>query len=407
MLALAWLGIAVVLLVTSATAAFPRENAFLGLALAGWLYCATFERATLRELWREHRLPIASAALVVASMFATGWVLQATKPGRLYFPQPAQTGLLLCIAPLAVLLRRPLHLRIVTAALAALTLWHLLALPVEAMTGHKWSWHVPDLLPRPLGPLNYQASGLAWQAYYFPGLYLGAFYLAAGAIGEERVFGGPRFTPRTWLVASLAWALAVACVQSRSALAGALAASLLGFVAFGQRRNARWWLVVATVSLAGAALFWYLFSENKSGPGLRWVYLVEYLKRSFDAGWVWTGRGYTIHPDPSIQVPGWQYLHHSHNDIAQVFFAWGLPTLILYLLFWFALARLALRAWRQARYWPVLSLVAVGPNLLTDLGFHHFEKVAFIALLAGMLMANRETARCRSTVLAVGQGKRA
>jgi hypothetical protein len=387
MLALAWLGIAVVLLVTSATAAFPRETAFLGLALAGWLYCATFERDALRSVWREHKLLIAGAALAALSMFVTGWVLQAAKPGRLYLPQPPQVGLLLCIAPLAVLLRRPRHLRLVSGVLAAVTLWHLVALPVEAITGHKWSWHVPDLLSRPLGPLNYQASGLAWQAYYFPGLYLGAFYLAAGAIGEERVFGGWRFTPRRWLVASLAWSLAVACVQSRSALAGTLAASLLGFIAFGQRRNARWWLAVVTVALAGAALFWYLFSENKSGPGLRWVYLLEYLKRSFDAEWVWTGRGYTIFPDPTIQVPGWQYLHHAHNDIAQVFFAWGLPTVTLYLVFWFALVRLALRAWREGRYWPVLSLVAVGPNLVTDLGFHHFEKVAFVTLLAGMLMA--------------------
>jgi len=387
MLALAWLVLAVVLLCTSATAAFPREHSFLGLAGAGWLYCATFERDTLRAVWREHRLLIASAALVAVAMFAGGWILRALKPDRLHFSQPAQTGLLLCLAPLAVLLRDRFRLRVVIGILAALTAWHLVALPLEAVAGLKVSWHSPDLLPRQLGPLNYQASGLAWQAYYFPGLYLGAFYLAAGAIGEERVFGPQRFNARTWLIASLAWALAVACVQSRSALAGTLAASLLGFIAFGKRRSTRVWLVAGGVALAGAALFWLLFSQNKSGPGLRWAYLVEYLKRSFDAEWVWTGRGYTIFPDPSIQVPGLQWLHHAHNDVAQVFFTWGLPTLAAYLVFWFALLRLALRAWREQRYWPLLALVAVGPNLLTDLGFHHFEKAAFIALWAAMLMA--------------------
>ncbi len=383
-----WLAIFLALCVTFASPAPPGPQAYPLLALAGLAYCVAFLRERLADLFRRHRLIFSALLLMVTGIVVSELVALAREATRASAPLPAQVGMLLCIAPLAVLLQDRGRMRLATAALAAVCLWHFFAMPVEAVSGVKWSWYGIDLLPRQLGPLNYQASGLAWQAYYFPGLFVPVFYLVCGAVLERQVWGGWYFTSRNWLLASVLWLVPVACVQSRSAFAGALAASLVGFVALRKRRDARVWVVAGLLALAGVAVFLYLFSENKSGPGLRWAYFKLFIVESLRWPWTLVGRGYTIYPDPSMQVPGLQFLHHSHNDIAQVLFTWGLPTALAYLAFWYGMVHLVYtHFWKHGEYWPALALIAAAPNMITDLGFHHYEKVGFIVLWAGYCLA--------------------
>jgi hypothetical protein len=383
-----WLAIVVLLAVTTASPAPPRPEAFPMLAVAGMLYCFTFQRRALFAVLRGHRLIFWALLLMIGTICVSELAALARDPSRAAEPLPAQVGLLLCIAPLATFLQDARRMRMVVLAFAALCLWHLFAMPIEAVTGAKVSWHGIDVLPRQLGPLNYQASGLAWQAYYFPGLFLPLFYLACGAVLERGILGPWRFTPRNWLVLSVLWLVPVASVQSRSAFAGALAATIVGLLVQRKGRHPRLWLVAGVLALAGVATFWYLFSENKSGPGLRWAYVKLYVVEALRWPWTLVGRGYTIMPDTSMQVPGLQWLHHSHNDIAQVLFTWGVPTTLAYLAFWFGLLRLVwLRFWKQGEYWPALALIAAAPNMITDLGFHHYEKAAFMVLLAGFCLA--------------------
>lgn len=383
-----WLAIVIALAATSASPAPPIPHAFPALAMAGVLYCFVFQRAAWFGLLREHRLIFSALLAMIAAIVVSELVALARDASRPAEPLPAQVGMLLCIAPLAIFLQDARRMSMVVLAFATLCLWHFVAMPIEAVTGAKLSWHGIDLLPRPLGPLNYQASGLAWQAYYFPGLFLPLFYLVCGAVLERHAIGRWQFTPRSWLTLSVLWLIPVAAVQSRSALAGALAATLVGLLVQGKGRHPRLWLASGVLALVGVAVFWYLFSENKSGPGLRWAYLKLYIVESLRWPWTLVGRGYTIFPDTSMQVPGLQWLHHSHNDIAQVLFTWGLPTALAYLAFWFGLLRLIwLRFWKQGEYWPALALIAAAPNMVTDLGFHHYEKAVFMALLAGFCLA--------------------
>ncbi|MDB5870977.1 MAG: hypothetical protein JWQ07_419 [Ramlibacter sp.] len=383
-----WLAVFVALGVTLASPMPAQPGAYPLLAFAGLLYCGAFQRESLLHLLRRHRLIFGSLLLMIAAIVVSELAALARDAGRAAAPLPAQVGLLLCLAPFAVLLQDSRRMRFVTGVFVALCLWHLVAMPVEAVSGAKVSWHGIDLLPRHLGPLNYQASGLAWQAYYFPGLFMPLFYLAAGAILERQVWGRWEFNPRTWLVASVLWLLPVACVQSRSAFAGALAATLVGLLAARKRRDARFWLAIGAVALVGVAVFWYLFSDNKSGPGLRWAYFKLFIAESLRWPWTLVGRGYTIYPDPQMQVPGLQFLQHSHNDIAQVLFTWGVPTALAYLAFWAGLLQLIYkRFWKQGEYWPALALIAAAPNMVTDLGFHHYEKAVFMVLLAGFCLA--------------------
>ena len=68
----------------------------------------------------------------------------------------------------------------------AVCAWHFVAMPVEAVSGAKLTWHESSAaMPRSAGPLNFQASGLALQPYFFSGLFAGAlaaslFYFLAG-----------------------------------------------------------------------------------------------------------------------------------------------------------------------------------------------------------------------------------
>jgi len=121
---------------------------------------------------------------------------------------------------------------------------------------------------------------------------------------------------------------------------------------------------------------------------LRLAYLGLYLQKAIDPAWIATGRSLYLETDPQMMVPGMTMLHHSHNDIAQIFYSWGLPGLAAYLAFWIALVRLAwTRFVAHGEWWPACALVALFPNMVTDLGFQHYEKAAFLVLLAAFCLA--------------------
>jgi hypothetical protein len=386
--AAAWLALFYLLVFVGATPAPPAAQAFPALALAGLLYGLAFEREALRDLLTEHRLLLGAAlALVAGIVAAEGWMAWAGLR-RMPGPLPAQVGLFLCLAPLALVLRQHRLQQASALLFAAFCVWHLFALPGEAVLGGRLGWHDMALIPRPWGAYTYQAAGLAWQVYFFPGLFLPLFFMALGLAAQERLWPSVSIPPRVRFGLGLLWAGAVTALQSRSAFAGALAATLLGGMASMPWRTLKTRLQLAFAALAGMTLYWLLFSASKSPAGLRWAYLQLYLQRSLEWPWIVSGRSYSVVADGGMAVPGLEFLPHSHNDLLQVLFSWGLPVLACYGVFWFALLRLAWRDyWRQGRHWPLLAFVAVLPSLVTDLGLHHYEKAAFMVLLAGLCMA--------------------
>lgn len=401
-----WLGGFLYLAFKGATVAPPPNAALFALALLGAAFLVAFARPRIRELWREHRgLLVAVLALAAAILWSEAFgAWRGEAPPH---PLPPQAALLLCLPLLALFLLDERNLRNVVIVFAIACLWHFVAMPLEAVWGLKVSWHRIELLPRDAGPLHYQASGLAWQAYYFPGLFLPLFYLAWGPVFEQRVLAGWRPPRRTMLALPLLWLVPALCVQSRSAFAGAMAAALLAIIGASRTRRLRTWLAVAVLALFAAVIYWHLFAENKSGADLRIAYFKLYVREAFDWSWIATGRSYYLDPDLRMMVPGMQMLQHSHNDIAQIVFSWGLPGLLAYLAFWVALVRLVYtRFVAQGEYWPACALVALFPNMVTDLGFQHYEKAAFLVLLAAMCMACAVRPRRQSGVTGGAQNVR-
>jgi hypothetical protein len=370
------------------TTVLPPDNVGLwALAVSGTLWFGMFERERFARLAREH------AGLLITVLLLAAAILFSEAIGKLRgeappHPLPPQAALLLCLPPLALLLDDAANLRGVVIVFAAFCLYHFVAMPLEATTGLKVSWHPIDLLPRDAGPLHYQASGLAWQAYYFPGLFLPLFWLAWGPVYEHRVFPSWARSRRAMLALPLLWLIPAASVQSRSAFAGQLAAALLAIAASSRTRRLRTWLALALLAALAAAIYWELFAQNKSGAALRIAYFKHYMRAALDWHWIATGRSFYLDPDLRMMVPGMQMLQHSHNDIAQIFYSWGLPGLATYIAFWVALVRLVFtRFVRQGEYWPACALVALFPNMVTDLGFQQHEKAAFLVLLAGTCLA--------------------
>lgn len=365
----------------------PNNPGLWALVASGNAWFAAFERDRLARLAREHAGLLATVLSLAAAILwseAIGKWRGEAPPHAL----PAQAALLLCVPPLALLLADERNLRAVVALFAAFCLYHFFAMPLEATTGLKVSWHPIQLLPRDAGLLHYQASGLAWQAYYFPGLFLPLFWLAWGPVYEHRVPASWSLSRRAMLVLPLLWLVPAACVQSRSAFAGQLAAALLAIAASSRTRRLRTWLAIALLAALAGAIYWELFAQNKSGADLRIAYFKHYMRAALDWHWIATGRSYYLDPDLRMMVPGMQMLQHSHNDIAQVFYSWGLPGLAAYVAFWVALVRLVFtRFVRHGEYWPACALVALFPNMVTDLGFQHYEKAAFLVLLTGTCLA--------------------
>jgi hypothetical protein len=372
-----------------ATVAPPSNAALYALAASGAAYFALFEPAQVKRLMQEQRAVLTAAcvlALAILVSEAAGKLRGLAPP----HPLPPQAGLLLCLPALALFLMDSRNLRAVVALFCAVCAWHFVALPIEAVLGAKLSWHPTELLPRVAGPLKYQAAGLAWQAYYFPGLFLPLFYLAWGPIHEKRVFPDLPVSRRTLLALPFVWLIPAACVQSRSAFAGAMCAALLALIASSRTRQLRTWLAAGLLALFAAGIYWYLFAENKSGAELRIAYFKLYMSDALELPWLATGRSFYLDPDPRMAVPGMIPLQHSHNDIAQIVYSWGLPGLLAYIGFWAALLKLVYtRYWVNGEYWPASALIALFPSMVTDLGFQHYEKAAFLVLLTAFCLALR------------------
>ena len=383
-----WLAAFLYLAFKGATMAPPSNAGLYALAASGAIYFALFEPAQVKRLMREHRAVLTGAfVLAVAILLSEAAAkIRGLAPPH---PLPPQAALLLCLPALALFLLEGRNLRAVVALFCAVCAWHFLAMPIEAVLGAKLSWHPVELLPRAAGPLNYQASGLAWQAYFFPGLFLPLFYLAWGPIYEKRVFPDLSVSRRTMLALPFAWLVPAACVQSRSAFAGAMGAALLALIASSRTRQLRTWLAAGLLAVFAAGLYWYLFAENKSGAELRIAYFKLYVSDALELPWLATGRSLYLDPDPPA-VPGMIALQHSHNDIAQIFYSWGLPGLLAYIGFWAALLKLVYsRFWVNGEYWPASALIALFPSMVTDLGFQHYEKAAFLVLLTAFCIALR------------------
>jgi hypothetical protein len=384
-----WLAAFLYLAFKGATVAPPSNAGLYALAASGATYFALFEPAQVRRLMREHRTVLTAAWLLAFAILlseAAGKLRGLAPP----HPLPPQAGLLLCLPALALFLMDSRNLRAVVALFCAVCAWHFVAMPIEAILGAKLSWHPIDLLPRVAGPLKYQASGLAWQAYYFPGLFLPLFYLAWGPIYEKRVFPDLPVSRRAMLAFPFVWLIPAACVQSRSAFAGAMCAALLALIASSRTRQLRTWLAAGLLAFFAVGIYWYLFAENKSGAELRIAYFKLYMGDALEWRWLATGRSFYLDPDPRMAVAGMIPLQHSHNDIAQVFYSWGLPGLLAYLAFWAALLKLVYsRFWVNGEYWPASALIALFPSMVTDLGFQHYEKAAFLVLLTAFCMALR------------------
>jgi hypothetical protein len=366
----------------------PPDVALTVLGVLGLLYAWRFDGPGWRAMWREHR-----AIFISAAALALAIVWSQAMSARRGLPQsdviPSQAAVLLCLPSLARFLMDERVLRGVVLLFAAFTAWHFIMLPIEAVTGWKLTWHEVHLLPRPTWPLNYQASGLAWQTFSFVGLFLPLFYLAWGPVARGRVFAQAPLPRWLMLALPLLWVVPVACVQSRSGFAGALLAAVLALaLAGGRRLTRRDWLVVGGIALAAAWLYARYLTVAKSGADWRLAFVKAYFQASLDPQWLATGRGFSREAPPPLEIPGQQTLVHSHNDLAQVFFSWGLPGLVTYLAFWFVLLRLVWRKFAsQGEWWPVLALVAFVPCLVTDVGLHFFEKAAFLVILLAMCMA--------------------
>lgn len=365
----------------------PPDVALTVLGVAGVAFGATRDRDGFCELLRDHRgVFIASAVLALAIASSQG--LSALRGLPQSDRVPAQVAVLLCTPALARFLMDPRIFRASVVLFVVLCLWHFVMLPIEATTGWKLGWNPVNHLERTTWPHGFQAYGLAFQTFSFVGLYLPLFYLAWGPIAWGRVT--LRFQPSNrWMtLMPLLWLLPALWVQSRSGFAGALAAGLLGFMARLGRLGRKGWLLLVVVTVAGIGMYLALVSAGKSSATWRWVYLKAYAEAALDPNWLLFGRGWSREAPDTVVVPGYSPLVHSHNDIVQVLFTWGGVGLASYLAFWAALLKLV---WQRfvalGEHWPALALVALAPSLLSDVGFHFFEKAAFLAILLAMCVA--------------------
>lgn len=380
-----WIGVFALLAMKGATLAPPPLPWLLALAAVGLIYAALCCPGALERLWREHRL-LLGGLLALAPAIALSETLArvATLP-RLPAFLPAQIGLALCAAPLAVFLMEPRWMRALALVFLAVCAWHFVAMPVEAIWGAKLTWHESAVaVPRSAGPLNFQAAGLALQPYFFAGLFAPMLYLAAGPLFERELMASRRF----FLPLSFAWVIPCACVQSRSLFAGALAAALFYFLANRGGARARRWLLAAGLALLAAGVYWYLFSTNKSGLNLRWAYLELYAREALRWPWIAVGHGFAIEPDPRMLIAGLEPITHSHNDLVQMLYTWGVAALVAYIVFWCGLLRLVYTGFIARReYWPVCALLIAVPGMITDLGFELYEKAVFLVIFAAFCIA--------------------
>ena len=384
---MAWLVVFTFLMVTRATVSPPGVMFFLVLAISGGAYLALTSPTRLWQLLETYRLVF--LALLVFALCIVWSEAHAWKGEYRDFlaSMPTQVGILFCIPIVALFLQHRQLLRLLVGVFLAISTWHFIAMPIEAVYGLKTGWHPAALMPRAAGPLVYQASGLAADSFFFSGLFQGMFYIAVGVVYSRQLFGQKIIISNAALLLLTAlWLLPVACVQSRSAFAGSLLALLLTLMSQVRDRKNLLKIFIPTF-LVGGLLYLYLFSGGKSGPDLRITYLKHYFLSALQWPGILTGKGF-VRADYSMVIPGISPVGHSHNDLVQILFSWGMPALFAYLAFWAGLLHLIYQQFiKKAEYWPAYALVAVLPAMVTDLGFQLFEKAAFIVFLTALCLA--------------------
>ena len=351
------------------------------------VYVLLAMRPTLVALYRSHRvvwlsLAVLAGAIAVSEVLANERGVAGLAP---FLPPPM--WLVLCLPVLTLFLLDEARLRCAVWLFAAICTWHFFAMPFEAVTGIRLSWQPINLFPRDAGPLHYQAAGLAWQVYYFVGLFLPLFYLAWGPLSEGRITRWPQWPPVVWALLAMAWGLPAVATQSRSAFAGTMAAGLLALLAWRRPRAAKTWAALGVLVAIGAASYWYLFSANKSGMDLRLAYYELYFNEAMKWPDVAIGHGFTLVPNAAMFAKGFVPLEHSHNDLIQTLYSWGAVALVAYLVFFVALFMLVWKRFAsQGRFWPACALLVFIPCTVTDLGFQNFEKAVFIVLLTAFVL---------------------
>ena len=377
-----WLFAFLIAALTCSTVRPPHPVVLPLLFASGTAYCLWTARSTLAALFSENlalwlSLAVLAASIAVAEVLANERGVAGLAP---FLPPPM--WLVLCLPVLTVVLLDEARLRCTVWLFTAICIWHFFAMPFEAVTGIRLSWQPIDLFPRDAGPLHYQAAGLAWQVYYFVGLFLPLFYLAWGPLGEGRITRWPQWPPVAWALLAMAWGLPAVATQSRSAFAGTMAAGLLALLAWRRPRAVRTWVALGALVAIGAAAYGYLFSANKSGMDLRLAYYQLYLGEAMKWPAVAIGHGFTLVPNAAMFAKGFVPLEHSHNDLIQTLYSWGAVALASYLAFFVALFALVWKRFAsQGRLWPVCALLVFIPCTVTDLGFQNFEKAVFIVLL--------------------------
>lgn len=367
----------------------PPIRSLLALLLAGLVECLIVRREVLLGVYRRHGALLATAALL-GVLILLSQLLAARRGLPLSDPLPPQTLLFLSIPVVAAYLREASGMGMLAGLFWAVSAWHLVMLPIEALSGWKLTWHPIHLLPRPTWPLNFQASGLAWQTFSFVGFFLPLFYLVWGLERHAYVQTARRAWPQVLLAAlPWMWLIPVVCVQSRSGFAGALAASTLAYLTSRKRTlGRRDWLLLGACVLLLAVLYSVFLTVDKSGVSWRLAYFKAYLVAGIDPQWILTGRGFSREAPPPLEVPGLGVLVHSHNDVAQIIFSWGLPTLLAYFAFWISLIHSLWKHFGVRReFWPFIALLAFIPSVVTDVGIFFFEKSAFIALIAALTIS--------------------
>ena len=384
---LAWMAVFTFLMVTRASVGPSSVTLFLALAVSSGAYLAWKMPGRLWPLLQTYCfifLALLAFAICIVGSEASAW---KGRPEDFLVSLPAQVGVVFCVPALVLFLQNRQLLRLLIGVFLTISVWHFVAMPIEAVFGLKTGWHPAALVPRAAGPLVYQASGLAADSFFFSGLFQGMFYMAVGVVYTRRLFGQKVTISSTALLLLTAlWLIPVACVQSRSAFAGSLAALLLTVLSQVHDKKRLLQILIPTL-LVGGLLYAYLFSGGKSGLDLRTLYLKHYFLSALQWPGILMGKGF-VRADYSMVIPGTTPVGHSHNDLVQILFSWGLPALLAYMAFWAGLVHLIYQQFvKKAEYWPVYALVAALPAMVTDLGFQLFEKAAFIIFLTALCMA--------------------
>ncbi|MRD49500.1 O-antigen ligase family protein [Caenimonas koreensis] len=390
----AWLIAFLLAALTCSTVKPPHPAVLPVLFASGMAYVLWSARSQLIDMLGNHRAIWLSLAVLVASIAMAEMLAAQRGVQGLAILLPPSMWLVLCLPVLTVFLMHDARLRFTVWLFAAICIWHFFAMPFEAVTGIRLSWQPIELFPRDAGPLHYQAAGLAWQVYYFVGLFLPMFYLAWGPLSEGRITRWPRMSPLAWALLAMAWGLPAVATQSRSAFAGTMAAGLLALLAWRRPRAARTWIALGVLVAIGAASYWYLFSANKSGMDLRLAYYALYFDESMKWPAVLIGHGFTLVPNAAMFAKGFIPLEHSHNDLIQTLYSWGAIALLAYLAFFAALLALVWKRYvSRGRVWPLCALLVFIPCTVTDLGFQNFEKAVFIVLLTSCCLVFAREAR--------------